>query len=245
MRGSPLPPRPEAGTLLLVISTGGPTNPFLSSRPEARQIPSCHLDRRLPYLFLSSRPEVRAAGRSGEIWPRTNRVGRLRRGPSAAPRNPFGRKADPEMELRQIRGQMSRLRSAPLDMTRGENTQARHDKPWRATLEMTNLGVRRPYGPRLNGERLKQNRHHPGGSLPTAPLRVGARRPWAWPTPPDRENHAGSLSAILQSCSEKSKAGIHRVRRPRLAKRPIANPPRCCGLLSFPSLSDRARPSSV
>jgi hypothetical protein len=133
MRGSPLPPRPEAGTLLLVISTGGPTNPFLSSRPEARQIPSCHLDRRLPYLFLSSRPEVRAAGRSGEIWPRTNRVGRLRRGPSAAPRNPFGRKADPEMELRQIRGQMSRLRSAPLDMTRGENTQARHDKPWRAT----------------------------------------------------------------------------------------------------------------
>jgi hypothetical protein len=60
-----------------VISTAGP------------QLFFCRLDRRPTTLLLSSRPEARAAGRSGEIWRRTRRVRRMRRSP------PAGQKAFP------------------------------------------------------------------------------------------------------------------------------------------------------
>jgi hypothetical protein len=43
-------------------------------------------------------------------------------------RNPCGREARLEMELRQIRDQMSRLRCASLDMTRGGGCSVRHDR---------------------------------------------------------------------------------------------------------------------
>jgi hypothetical protein len=82
-------------------------------------------DRRPACPLLSSRPE--AEGRSGEIWRRTRRVWRLRQGPSAGPGILPAEGPRPEMELRQIRGQMSRLRFASLDMT-GEEV---------ASLDMT------------------------------------------------------------------------------------------------------------
>jgi hypothetical protein len=80
---------------------------------------------------LSSRPE--AVGCSGEIWLRTCRVPRLRpthrpEGQSFRPKDRLGNGAT------SMRGQMSRLRCASLDMTREERRSARHDKrgTWRS-----------------------------------------------------------------------------------------------------------------
>jgi hypothetical protein len=107
-RRPPMPP--------LVISTEGLPRSLLSSRPEPPHAPSCHLDRRppMPPLVISTegrRPEWRdlAANESCPgVAPR----------PDGRTENRFGRESAFQIELRNIRGQMSRLRCASLDMTR-------------------------------------------------------------------------------------------------------------------------------
>jgi hypothetical protein len=121
--GLSLSSRVEARTPPIVISTGG------------RHTPSCHLDRRPPYPLLSSRPKaaipplvISTEGRRPE-W---RDLAANKPCPALAPRsagrteNHFGRESASQIELRNLRGQMSRPRPAaqrpsgprPLDMTK-------------------------------------------------------------------------------------------------------------------------------
>jgi hypothetical protein len=107
----------------------------LSSRPEACVFPSCHLDRRPASSLLV----ISTGGRR----PQWRDLAANESCPALAPRSmgragtPSGRGVRPGTKLRQIRGQMSRLRCASLDMTRGENASLDTTRGENASLDMT------------------------------------------------------------------------------------------------------------
>jgi hypothetical protein len=110
----------------------------------------CHFDRRPPSPFLSSRPEatipllvISTGGRRPQWRDLAANEPCLAFAPRSAGRakNPSGREARLEMKLRQIRGQMSRLRCAPLDMTDPTRCQQWPGKTGPPVIEVSVIGI--------------------------------------------------------------------------------------------------------
>jgi hypothetical protein len=95
----------------------------LDRRPPS---PSCHLDRRppSPSCHLDRRPQA-GVERSGYERAVSGVCAKVRRPGQES----SGREAGSHIRLRNIRDQMSRLRCAALDMTRGTSRSVRHDRP--------------------------------------------------------------------------------------------------------------------